>query len=74
MEKYLRSDLPMAVRRNILAKEKELSRKCRSIWKFENKFGVYLLGRYCNGNGMKDTTIVTLASWSKNINNWYPVY
>jgi len=73
--KYHRSELRMPVRRNIWAKEKNLSRKCRAIWDFTNPEGHrYLFGRFCNGQGMKDTVICTLAYFEPNVQKFIPIY
>ena len=73
--KYLRSQLSGAIRRNIKAHEKYLSRTCRGIWDHTNHLGErYLFARYCNGNGLKDTIIVTLGYYNENVNTFIPCY
>jgi hypothetical protein len=69
MKKYNRSDLGKAIRRFITRKEKELNRKCRMIWEFENRQGQkFLFGNFCIN---RNRLIVTIAHYQAGI-GWIP--
>ncbi|MCD6434974.1 MAG: hypothetical protein J7L15_01080 [Clostridiales bacterium] len=61
-----------AIKRNIKAKEKELGRKCRKIWVYQNRLGeCFMFANFCKN---WDRLIVTLGHYEENIRKFIPSY
>ena len=70
---YRMSELNPAVKRHIKQKEKELNRKCRTMWDFTNPLGErFLFGSFCrNWNRL----IVTIAVHNPVVcGGWQPMW
>jgi len=60
------------MKRNIKRKEKELGRKCRKIWIFQNRLGeCFMFANFCKNY---DRLIVTLGYWEDAIQSFMPSY